>query len=212
MTGVFLAPYFSVQRAVVPELVGEEQAEVAQAAALFQAANRTTIFLGPPLAGVLISLIGHRERVLRRRGDLPRVVPARRARSCDCRRSWPRAADRGTRRRAVHRARQAPAALDAGVHGDRHLLDAPLRVAAGAGRHELSREPADPRLALRRDGRRRARRRARVDARRPQGRGADARRGRVHARDGVAVDPRDPGAVGSGVHRRWRSQGSSRRS
>jgi predicted MFS family arabinose efflux permease len=58
VSGVFLAPYFSVQRAVVPEIVGEEQADVAQAAALFQAANRTTIFVGPPLAGVLISLIG----------------------------------------------------------------------------------------------------------------------------------------------------------
>jgi MFS family permease len=58
VSGVFLAPYFSVQRAVVPELVGEEQADVAQAAALFQAANRLTIFLGPPLAGVLISVLG----------------------------------------------------------------------------------------------------------------------------------------------------------
>jgi len=58
VSGVFLAPYFSVQRAVVPEIVGEEQADVAQAAALFQAANRTTIFVGPPLAGVLISVIG----------------------------------------------------------------------------------------------------------------------------------------------------------
>jgi len=58
VSGVFLAPYFSVKRAVIPELVGEEQADVAQAAALFQAANRTTIFIGPPLAGVLISLLG----------------------------------------------------------------------------------------------------------------------------------------------------------
>ena len=58
VSGVFLAPYFSVQRAVVPELIGEEQADVAQAAAMFQAANRMTIFIGPPLAGVLISLIG----------------------------------------------------------------------------------------------------------------------------------------------------------
>jgi MFS family permease len=58
VSGVFLAPYFSVQRAVVPEIVGEEQADVAQAAALFQAANRLTISLGPPIAGVLISLIG----------------------------------------------------------------------------------------------------------------------------------------------------------
>ncbi len=58
LSGVFLAPYFSVQRAVVPELIGEDHADVAQAAALFQAANRTTIFLGPPLAGVLIAAIG----------------------------------------------------------------------------------------------------------------------------------------------------------
>jgi MFS family permease len=57
-TGVFLAPYFSVQRAVVPELIGEEHADVAQASALFQAANRLTIFIGPPLAGILIGLIG----------------------------------------------------------------------------------------------------------------------------------------------------------
>jgi MFS family permease len=57
-SGVFLAPYFSVQRSVVPELVGEEQARVAEATAFFQAANRLTIFLGPPLAGVLISVLG----------------------------------------------------------------------------------------------------------------------------------------------------------
>jgi MFS family permease len=38
-TGVFLAPYFSVQRSVVPELVGENEASVAQATAFFQAAN-----------------------------------------------------------------------------------------------------------------------------------------------------------------------------
>jgi MFS family permease len=57
-TGVFLAPYFSVQRAVVPELVGEDQLQVSQATALFQLANRLTIFLGPPLAGLLIGAIG----------------------------------------------------------------------------------------------------------------------------------------------------------
>ena len=58
VSGVFLAPYFSVQRSVVPELVGEEQARVAHATAFFQAANRLTVFIGPPLAGVLIPLIG----------------------------------------------------------------------------------------------------------------------------------------------------------
>jgi MFS family permease len=57
-TGVFIAPYFAVQRAVVPELVGEEQGDVAYATAFFQAANRLTIFLGPPLAGILIGFLG----------------------------------------------------------------------------------------------------------------------------------------------------------
>jgi predicted MFS family arabinose efflux permease len=57
-TGVFIAPYFAVQRAVVPELVGEEHEDVAYATAFFQAANRLTIFLGPPLAGLLISVLG----------------------------------------------------------------------------------------------------------------------------------------------------------
>lgn len=57
-SGIFLAPYAAVQRAVVPELIGEEQVEVASASALFQAANRLTIFVGPPLAGVLIAIAG----------------------------------------------------------------------------------------------------------------------------------------------------------
>jgi MFS family permease len=57
-TGLFIAPYLSVQRAVVPELVGEEHEDVAYATAFFQAASRLTIFVGPPLAGVLIALIG----------------------------------------------------------------------------------------------------------------------------------------------------------
>jgi MFS family permease len=57
-TGLFIAPYFSVQRAIVPEIVGEEHADVAYTTAFFQAANRLTIFLGPPLAGVLAATIG----------------------------------------------------------------------------------------------------------------------------------------------------------
>jgi len=47
-----------VQRSIVPDLVGEHETELARVTAVFQAANRITIFLGPPLAGVLISLIG----------------------------------------------------------------------------------------------------------------------------------------------------------
>src|SRR6476659_3538922 len=61
VSGVFLAPYFSVQRAVIPELVGEQQQDVAYATAFFQAANRLTIFLGPPLAGLLIAVVGTAE-------------------------------------------------------------------------------------------------------------------------------------------------------
>lgn len=57
-SGAFLAPYFSVQRSVIPELIGEEQLDVANATAFFQAANRLTIFLGPPAAGVLIGVVG----------------------------------------------------------------------------------------------------------------------------------------------------------
>jgi predicted MFS family arabinose efflux permease len=55
-SGVFLSPYLTVQRTVVPELVGEDHGDVASVTALFQAANRLTIFVGPPLAGVLIAL------------------------------------------------------------------------------------------------------------------------------------------------------------
>src|SRR5215218_2823960 len=57
-SGVFIAPYMGVQRAVVQELVGEEHGDVASATALFQAANRVTILIGPPLAGLLIAFIG----------------------------------------------------------------------------------------------------------------------------------------------------------
>src|SRR5439155_1333794 len=57
-TGIFIAPYFAVQRAIVPDLVGEDQTTLARTTAVFQAAQRLTIFLGPPIAGVLISVIG----------------------------------------------------------------------------------------------------------------------------------------------------------
>jgi MFS family permease len=57
-TGVFIAPYNGVRRAVVPEIVGEEHADLAQVTAIFQAGSRLTLFLGPPVAGVLIATIG----------------------------------------------------------------------------------------------------------------------------------------------------------
>jgi MFS family permease len=55
--GVFAAPYFTAQRVIVPELLGEDERTVSQANALGQAATRVTMLLGPPLAGVLIGVL-----------------------------------------------------------------------------------------------------------------------------------------------------------
>jgi MFS family permease len=58
LLGVFFAPYFSSQRVILPELVGEDETLLAQANAIFQGATRLTMLLGPALAGVLIALLG----------------------------------------------------------------------------------------------------------------------------------------------------------
>jgi MFS family permease len=56
--GVFIAPYFSAQRIVLPELVGEDQATLTQANAVVEAGSRLTILLGPVCAGLLIAWVG----------------------------------------------------------------------------------------------------------------------------------------------------------
>jgi predicted MFS family arabinose efflux permease len=56
--GTFGAPYFAAQRVIVPELLGEDEAVVTQANALFQGAIRVTMLLGPPIGGVLIGVLG----------------------------------------------------------------------------------------------------------------------------------------------------------
>ena len=56
--GALTAPHFSAQRIIVPELLGEDERVVSQASALFQGAQRITLLLGPPVAGVLIGFIG----------------------------------------------------------------------------------------------------------------------------------------------------------
>lgn len=56
--GAFGAPYFAANRLILPELLGEDEAVVSQASALFQGATRTTLLLGPVTAGVLIGAIG----------------------------------------------------------------------------------------------------------------------------------------------------------
>jgi MFS family permease len=57
LLGVVGAPYFTAQRLMVPELLGEDESIISQAQALFQAAIRATLLLGPPLGGVLIGLL-----------------------------------------------------------------------------------------------------------------------------------------------------------
>jgi Major Facilitator Superfamily len=56
--GCFLAPHFSAQRLILPELVGDDERTVAQANAFVEGAQRTTALIGPSVAGVLIPLIG----------------------------------------------------------------------------------------------------------------------------------------------------------
>lgn len=58
LLGVFIAPYFSAQRLVLPELVGEDKAVLTQANAVVEAGARLTILLGPVTAGLLIAWIG----------------------------------------------------------------------------------------------------------------------------------------------------------
>jgi MFS family permease len=54
--GALSSPYFAAQRIIVPELLGEDEKVVQHANALFQGAVRTTMLLGPPIAGVLIAV------------------------------------------------------------------------------------------------------------------------------------------------------------
>ena len=58
LLGTFLAPYFSAQRLVLPELVGEDQSTLTQANAVVEAGSRLTVLLGPLAAGLLIAWIG----------------------------------------------------------------------------------------------------------------------------------------------------------
>jgi MFS family permease len=58
LLGVFLAPYFSAQRLVLPELVGEDPPTLTQANSVVDAGVRLTMLAGPLLAGVLIAWIG----------------------------------------------------------------------------------------------------------------------------------------------------------
>jgi predicted MFS family arabinose efflux permease len=55
------APYQGAQLAVMADLAGDEPAVLAQATALYQAAQRASNLIGPAFAGVLIALVGASE-------------------------------------------------------------------------------------------------------------------------------------------------------
>lgn len=55
--GLFLAPSFSAQRLILPELVGDDERTVAQGNALLEGAMRSCALVGPALAGVLIAAL-----------------------------------------------------------------------------------------------------------------------------------------------------------
>ena len=55
--GALSAPYFAAQKVIVPELLGEDEALVSRANALFQGATRATMLLGPVAGGVLIAFL-----------------------------------------------------------------------------------------------------------------------------------------------------------
>jgi MFS family permease len=57
-TGVFSVPYAAAASSLLPEIVGEDEREVARAQAALQVAIQVTGVIGPVLAGVLIPLIG----------------------------------------------------------------------------------------------------------------------------------------------------------
>jgi MFS family permease len=58
LLGLFMAPYSAAQRSIIPEVLGDDETEVAKASGLFSAANHLPLVIGPSIAGVLIAWIG----------------------------------------------------------------------------------------------------------------------------------------------------------
>ncbi|MEU6578111.1 MFS transporter [Streptomyces sp. NPDC046805] len=55
--GVFSAPYYSSQRLILPELLGEDEQVISQGNSMIDGANRFGSLAGPALSGVLIGLL-----------------------------------------------------------------------------------------------------------------------------------------------------------
>jgi MFS family permease len=57
VAGAFSGAAYTAQKVILPELLGEDEAVVSRANALFQAAIRSTMLLGPVCAGILITAL-----------------------------------------------------------------------------------------------------------------------------------------------------------
>lgn len=58
LVGVFITPYVSSQRMIIPELFGDDERLVAKASGLFGGAVQLPIVIGPALSGLLIGYFG----------------------------------------------------------------------------------------------------------------------------------------------------------
>jgi MFS family permease len=58
LLGVFMAPYFSAQRTIIPELFGDDEKALGKASGLFGGASHLPLVIGPSIAGVLIAWLG----------------------------------------------------------------------------------------------------------------------------------------------------------
>jgi MFS family permease len=58
LLGVFITPYVSAQRTIIPELFGDDELMVSKASGLFGGASQVPLVIGPALAGVLIAWLG----------------------------------------------------------------------------------------------------------------------------------------------------------
>lgn len=56
--GAFFPAHFASQRAILPELLGEDSGELTRGNVMLQAANRLPLVIGPAVGGSLIALIG----------------------------------------------------------------------------------------------------------------------------------------------------------
>jgi MFS family permease len=58
VVGVFTVPYSAASSSLLPDIVGEDESEVARATAALQVAMQTTRIVGPTIAGILIPFVG----------------------------------------------------------------------------------------------------------------------------------------------------------